>query len=531
MNAQHIWWIFRREMRDQLRDRRTLFMVAVLPVLMYPLLGSSFFQLSQFMRQHTGRVLLLGAAELTGTEQDSSDFPPLVVDGAFNAELFSSPLDAKRLEVVPPTAAELDAEDAVAAAQGAVKSGRVDVAVVVPEGFAERLRAAREAGQGDADRGPPPELALPVHHDAAREQSQVARLRVDDLLRRWQAEVVRANLAASNVPDAATNPFSVQTVDVATKQRRDAVLWSKLLPFVVFIWALTGAFYPAIDLCAGEKERGTLETLLSSPARRSEIVVGKLLTIMAFSIFTACLNLASLSLTAKVLIGQLAGMMGGGALAPPAWSAIAWLLVALVPIAALFSALSLACASFAKSTKEGQYYFMPLFLGATPLMLAPMSPGVELTLGNALVPVMGLVLLLRALIEGQLALAGTYALPVVAVTTACAWLATRWAVHQFNQESVLFREGERFDLRTQVAAWMRDRGATPSAAVAISCVGLIFFAQFVTRWLTPPPVLGESGLGYFATLMIVGQVACIALPAVLVATTLARDWRRTLLLD
>ena len=57
-------------------------------------------------------------------------------------------------------------------------------------------------------------------------------------------------------------------------------MWSKILPFVVLIWALTGAFYPAIDLCAGEKERGTLETLLSSPAQRSEIVWGKLLSVV-----------------------------------------------------------------------------------------------------------------------------------------------------------------------------------------------------------------------------------------------------------
>ncbi len=71
------------------------------------------------------------------------------------------------------------------------------------------------------------------------------------------------------------------------------------------IWALTGAFYPAIDLCAGEKERGTLETLLSSPAQRSEIVTGKLLTVMLFSIATSVLNLVSMGLTGALVISHL----------------------------------------------------------------------------------------------------------------------------------------------------------------------------------------------------------------------------------
>ena len=86
-------------------------------------------------------------------------------------------------------------------------------------------------------------------------------------------------------------------------------MWAKIVPFVLFIWALTGAFYPAVDLCAGEKERGTLETLLSSPALRSEIVWGKLLTVMTFSIATALLNLTSLGITAQYVINQLQSLI------------------------------------------------------------------------------------------------------------------------------------------------------------------------------------------------------------------------------
>src|SRR5262249_25750770 len=156
---------------------------------------------------------------------------------------------------------------------------------------------------------------------------------------------------------------------------------------VLLLWALTGAFYPAIDLCAGEKERGTLETLLSSPAERLEIVWGKLLTVMVFSIATAVLNLTSMAVTGSFILSQLPNF------GPPPFAAFAWLLVALVPMAALFSALCLALAAFARSSKEGQYYLMPLVLITMPLTVLPMAPGVELNLGTAIIPVTGVVVL------------------------------------------------------------------------------------------------------------------------------------------
>ena len=124
--------------------------------------------------------------------------------------------------------------------------------------------------------------------------------------------------------------------DLADTGHRDAALWSKILPFLLLIWALTGAFYPAVDVCAGEKERGTLETLLSSPAERIEIVWGKLLTVMLFSMMTSGLNLVSMGITGTALLSQLPRF------GPPPPLAPLWLLIALVPVAALFSALCMA---------------------------------------------------------------------------------------------------------------------------------------------------------------------------------------------
>ncbi len=197
------------------------------------------------------------------------------------------------------------------------------------------------------------------------------------------------------MPSIAAKPFDIATHDVAEAWQHKAAAWSKILPFVLLIWALTGAFYPAIDLCAGEKERGTLETLLSSPAERIEIVWGKLLTVMIFSMATAILNLASMAITGSFVLSQLPN------LGPPPGMAIVWLLIALVPVSALFSALCLALAAFARSTKEGQYYLMPLVLVTMPLIDPADGAGRRAEFGQRLIPVTGVVLLLRAMLEGN----------------------------------------------------------------------------------------------------------------------------------
>ena len=148
---------------------------------------------------------------------------------------------------------------------------------------------------------PQPQLLF----NSGKEKSRVAHRQVEHVLDAWKSQIVSGNLLASRVPVNVSKPFDLKPQDVAERRQQQALLWSKILPFVLLIWALTGAFYPAVDLCAGEKERGTLETLLSSPALRTEIVWGKLLTVMTFSIATATLNLTSLGITAKYVVSQL----------------------------------------------------------------------------------------------------------------------------------------------------------------------------------------------------------------------------------
>ena len=381
MNWSNVKLILAREIRDQLRDRRTLFMIAVLPVLMYPLLGTVFFQIAQFMRENPSHVVVVGRDELA----DLTNLPPLVTRDQFDPALFDATQGeslvhlelfdtAQRGSAQPQPGAQPAAEgpsphNPLATARQLVKTGKIDVLVYFPPGFGvqfERFTNAltKRPGEPGSDGGADFEEILAgfpspvIYYNTASEMSRVGQSRVLNLLDAWREAIVGAVLRRLHLPEVTAKPFLVTTEDVAEKQHRDAAVWSKILPFILLIWALTGAFYPAVDLCAGEKERGTLETLLASPAERSEIVLGKLFTIMLFSVVTAVLNLASMGLTGAFIVEQLnrlPALADAGRLTVPPAITIVWLLMALLPMSALFSALCLALAAFARSTKEGQY--------------------------------------------------------------------------------------------------------------------------------------------------------------------------------
>lgn len=518
MSWTNVKLIFLREVRDQLRDRRTLFMIFVLPVVLYPLLGLSFFQFGQFIRKHATSVLVVGADRLP-------DQPALIEGAHFAPRWFADPHDAHLLELfLEDPSPELTPDQRL-------QGGPYDVLVVFPPDFAERLaryrqqiadRTSRSDSANAAGDAASPEIPRPqIYFNSALEKSQLSYLRVHGLLERWRDAVGRENLLAGGLPAVAAQPFELAAKDVAPPQRREGAVWSKVFPFLLLIWAMTGAFYPAIDLCAGEKERGTLETLLSSPAARIEIVCGKLCTVMLFSISTVILNIVSMGVTGLLIISQLREI------GPPPASAFVWLLLALLPISALFSALCLALAAFARSTKEGQYYLMPLLLISMPLVVVAILPGVELNLGSALIPVTGVVLLLRTLLEGNYWQALPFVPPVLIVTLVCCALAIRWAVDQFNTESVLFRESERLDLGLWLRHLLRDREDTPSVSEAIFCGVLILFIRFFLGFALPTP----SSFDQLVEVALVTQLVVIATPALFMTVMLTRSPRKTLLLQ
>ncbi|TWT93032.1 ABC transporter permease subunit/CPBP intramembrane protease [Neorhodopirellula pilleata] len=527
--------IYFREMRDQLRDRRTLFTIAILPMLLYPLVGMLLLQIAQFTRQHTISVCVVGLEHVNDQSielKNQSGVEPLLVqvrrdsendsqttpsDGGTEKYEFTRSLweSGSTIDVFAYRAEDLaQSADLDDQARRWVRDQVFDCVVCVTA----PLRQDVEVG---ATTGP----AVGLFYNIASDQSMVAKDRVTGILNRWRGTWVRSRLADAGVELSLLDPFKINDVDIAPERTREAAFWSKLLPFIMLVWAMTGAFYPAIDLVAGEKERGTLETLLCSPALRGEIVWGKLGAVMSFSMMTAILNASSMLVTSSFVFNQIGIGPDGGSMGSPPLVPMLWLLVALVPLSALFSALALAVAAMARSSKEGQYYLMPLMMVTLPLVLLPMLPGTNLNLGTSLIPVTGMFLLVRSLVEGHHFEALTYLPTVALVTAGCLFAATRWAKRQFESEAVLFGDGDQWELGAWMRHLWRDRQRAATPALALGCGTIILVALFFGKLAVTEMPTTFSGI---AMLIYVPQIGFILAPTLLMATMMTTSLKSSL---
>jgi sodium transport system permease protein len=485
--------IWARELRDQLRDRRTVLMIVALPVLLYPLLGFAVLRLAQgFLGKASTVGIVRGPGKSpdfpsAGTGVDTAaplawlsllpagpdgpvsrvagtlslveahqtlDYPPLVQDGQL-APAYQETADKLlklQVELVEPSEAEALLADK-----------KVDVLLLAPPSFLSRLA-----------RGEAPPLTIKLRDNDTRSRQAAARLGL--LLESWRRDLKKVRLARHGLPGSFDEVFELhQGGQVQSSGKSFFEIILKVFPFLLVMWSLAGALYPAVDLCAGEKERGTMETLLISPAGREEIVLGKFLTIWVFSAGTSLLNLASMGLSTWLMGPSLPH----GSFSP---QALLWCVVLVLPLSAFFSAISLAIGAYARSTKEGQYYLMPLFLITMPLIFLTLAPGVELNALYSMVPVTGVGLLMQRLMTAPSLdqVPWLYFVPVLAPIILYSWLALRWAIDQFQREEVLFREAERLDIGLWLRRLFRDKEPAPTPGQALFCFGLLL----LLRWLS-----------------------------------------------
>jgi len=209
------------------------------------------------------------------------------------------------------------------------------------------------------------------------------------------------------------------------------------LPYLLFLICLSGAMAPATDIGAGEKERGTLETLLISPIDRNKIVMGKFLTIAFAGTMTALITVLSMVIWGLVLSQGMAIKFVADFMAQIAILDFLLIFLMLVPVVAIFSAVLLSISIYAKSFKEAQSYMGPMtILVVVPIMLA-LLPGVELKGGWAWVPVTNVSLAMKELVKGTMDYYQLFAIFGSTVIIAGALFA--FCVYWFNQEKVLFR--------------------------------------------------------------------------------------------
>lgn len=507
------WSIIRlicwRDLQDQLRDRRTLFMIAVLPVFFYPVLGYAVLQFAVGFSERPSRIgivrtaggefpertpptagrsvppvvswlsatpnagwaQLIGSAGLAHVSNNLHDFPPLILNGHLTVGVS---LDEGDDALIRAAAAQLRHQVKIVAIDDspelALSEKRVDLVLRAPPDFYARLEARGNQGVARPD--------ITVLKRNADDHSEQAFTRLTPFLDSWKVRLKNVRLVREGLQTDFDEPFAVilpKTGGPTVVSDNLFDLFIRIFPFLLVLWSLAGALYPAVDLCAGEKERGTMETLLISPAAREEIVYGKFLTIWIFSAATALLNLASMGLTTWKFSAQIIH----GSLSP---AAIFWCVLLVLPLSAFFSAISLAIGAYARSSKEGQYYLMPLFVVTMPLVFLTLAPGVTLSPFYSLVPVTGAALLLQKLMTTSSLeqVPWLYFFPVFAPMAVYSWLALRWGVEQFQSEEVLFREAERLDIALWLRHLFRDKEALPTTGQAVFCFVLIITLRFLS---------------------------------------------------
>jgi sodium transport system permease protein len=225
------------------------------------------------------------------------------------------------------------------------------------------------------------------------------------------------------------------------------------------------------------------------------------------------------------------GLAGRGAdVTFPGLQPLMWVVLLSIPLAALFSALSLAFAMFARSTKEGQYYLTPLLMVTMGLMMFSLNPAVELTPFYSVLPVVGPSLLLKALILGSAA-GGALPFFAVAVTISSicySLLALWWAIEQFQREDVLFRDSERFDLRLWFRHLLRKKEETPSFSEALFCFVIILMLQFASFNMMRDKLLAAQSDTTALQLQMIYLIATVATPALMMAVMLTSNPLKTL---
>ena len=394
--------VYRKELKDILRDRRTIISMLIVPMVVMPLMTLGF-----------------GGASATLVKSALEQVPEVMILGGEASPKVQAALAADiRIKLVP-TSADFAAR---------ISNKSLRAAVELPVDFDERIERANES------------VPLKIYYFQGEMRSGFGADAIERAIRDYRDQVMKDRLVARSLPATFAVPVQTSRHNVAPPEKVGGTIIGMLLPYVIILLSLTGAMYPALDLTSGEKERGTMETILSSPTSRTHLVLGKFLVVLTASLVTAMCSLLSMSamyLISRGLFGiAMKGKFSLGSLTVAPGSVLA-VIIMLVPLAVLFSALLMMLGTFARSFKEAQSYAGPLILIAILPAVAGLLPGVELSPALALVPILNLSLVSKEIFTG--AFPWGYISLVFLSTCLYACLALWAATWMFNRESVLFR--------------------------------------------------------------------------------------------
>jgi sodium transport system permease protein len=264
----------------------------------------------------------------------------------------------------------------------------------------------------------------------------ITRDRIKSLLTAQENQIITKRMNQLNLKPDIVKAYQIEYKDIASTQEKLGKFVGGFLPYFFIIFGFMGAMYPALDLGAGEKERGTLETILSSPATRLDVVLGKFLVVMLAAITTAFIALGGMYLGIQTFPDIEPWVLEVVNVILSAKTVILMMSL-IIPISAFFSALLLGLSIYAKSFKEAQSIVGPLNIAIIFPAMIGMIPGIELNAITSLIPILNVSLASKDIIAGTIN--PWYMVEVYLSLIVFAGLAIVWCVNWFNRESTIFR--------------------------------------------------------------------------------------------
>ena len=385
--------VIRKELLDTLRDRRTLMMSVVLPAVAIPLLLFVVVKIqSVVMEKDATKTLTVGLVAAP--------------EAFFHQLTQDSSLNVRQVEE--------------AAGQQAVAGDDLDALLAFPADFAQSV----------ADMEP---AQVQFYFKSTNSQVQG---RLSAKLEAYRKTLMNDRVVQLDIAPEALVPLEVTEQNLASTRERVGQVAGGFLPYIFIILCFLGCMYPALDLISGEKERGTLETLLTVPSSRLHILLGKMIVIALMGLASALVAVAGMAVGINFL-PEVPTELLSTINSVLSVSFIATLVLMLVPLSLFFSGLLTALVVRARNFKEAQSLATPIsFLIIVPAMMA-LIPGVTLNWQTVWVPVLNVALATKAAVANTLEPAHLVA--IVFSLTVLAFGAVAVSIRQFSQEATVLR--------------------------------------------------------------------------------------------
>lgn len=441
--------LIRKELSSILRDRRTILTLVLMPLLLYPLMVLAFqqFFLASDLNAKEERQFRIGATK----QEDLKLIADLLVNGQKLKQSFQQRAKPDDNPAPPPKLVS----GLFSNLEAALLDDQIDLGVMFhPEEGVERS---------------PRFWNCEFFYLKGSQRSQEAARLVEQLSRYTNEFRILNSLNRATNGQTGHRVMHVLPRPVEVKGQSLFAVVSSLIPLVLILMTITGAVYPAIDLTAGERERGTLEILVAAPIPRMGLLFAKYITVLTVAILTAVINLTSMTISLGVSgLGRVIFTEGFSFLL------VVQILFLLVLFAAFFSAVLLAVTSFARSFKEAQVYLIPLMLLSLSPGMISLLPGVELEGAMLIAPLLNIVLLASGILNGTATISA--ASVVILSTLLYALCAIGIAARIFGAEAVLYNEqGGWSDLFRRP----KTPSDTPTLSGAMFCVALLLPLTFL----------------------------------------------------